>query len=182
VTSSPAKPHEDLEKLALVATPGPWRAQRTSKWHRSPGVIIYDAGRHHIATLSDYANAEPVPTNANARLIAAASPARVLSLIGEVRELRRLLEDLTPGGSEFHGDPQRCAECVRERLASVARVQAENRRLREALEEIVKGAPDEEPEWDDGSYNFGDVRDNAYDIARYHDAEIARRALAGESQ
>jgi hypothetical protein len=33
-------------------------------------------------------------------------------------ETQRLLEDLTPGGSEFAGDPKRCAQFVRERLAT----------------------------------------------------------------
>jgi hypothetical protein len=34
------------------------------------------------------------------------------------REVERLLEDLSPGGSEFVGDPKRCAQFVRERLAT----------------------------------------------------------------
>jgi hypothetical protein len=142
VTSSPAKPHSDLEAAAQIALfIDPWYSAEALRCVAKP----------------------------EAEYIAQASPARILSLIGEARELQRLLEDLTPGGSEFHDDPQRCAQYVRERLATVARVQAENRRLRAALQVMVdvfhpSSAPDDQ----------GHVEHKAY--------ENARRALAGESQ
>ena len=46
--------------------------------------------------------------------------------------LERLLA-LTPGGSEFAGDPMRCLEFVEDRMATVMRVAANNTALLEAL-------------------------------------------------
>ena len=49
---------------------------------------------------------------------------------------KRLLEDLTPGGSEFHDSPERCAEFVRNRMAGVieqVRRRMEAERERDAL-------------------------------------------------
>jgi hypothetical protein len=117
VTSSPVEPHSDLEELARAATQGEWKFIATDgKWRIEAPRVCVTADESLPLSLWD------------AEFIAASNPARILSLIGEVRELQRLLEDLTPGGSEFHDDPQRCAQYVRERLATVARVQAENRK------------------------------------------------------
>jgi hypothetical protein len=147
VTSSPAKPHSDLEAAARAATQGEWQFIATDgKWRIEAPRVCVTADESLPLSLWD------------AEFIAHANPARILSLIGEVRELQRLLEELTPGGSEFHDDPRRCAEHVRERLATVSRVQAENRRLREALEQIRST------------------------MGRKSIYEIARRALAGETQ
>jgi hypothetical protein len=65
-------------------------------------------------------------------------------------ETQRLLEDLTPGGSEFAGDPKRCAQFVRERLATniefvkaarlAERERDEARREVERLREITEAA------------------------------------------
>jgi hypothetical protein len=41
--------------------------------------------------------------------------AEVAALTAERDEARRLLEGLTPGGSEFYANPQRCAEWARQR-------------------------------------------------------------------
>ncbi len=74
----------------------------------------------------------------------------------------RLLEILTPGGSEFHENPQRCAAWVQERLDSAQRLtvrayternemRQENARLRErvaALEGAVKSFARAKAEWD----------------------------------
>ena len=38
------------------------------------------------------------------------------------RAAERLLEGLTPGGSEFHGSPMQCAEWVADRLASLSKL------------------------------------------------------------
>ncbi len=35
-------------------------------------------------------------------------------------ELMRLLESLTPGGSEFHNEPENCVERIRDHVRSVA--------------------------------------------------------------
>jgi chromosome segregation ATPase len=51
----------------------------------------------------------------------------------KIEELQSLLESLTPGGSEFSGDPERCAAWVRQRLASAGQLAAERNRLRADL-------------------------------------------------
>jgi hypothetical protein len=63
----------------------------------------------------------------------------------EARELRitsaklmRLLLDLTPGGSEFAGDPEACAAWLRARLASTGKLAAERNKLREQAEQMAK--------------------------------------------
>ena len=55
--------------------------------------------------------------------------------------LGRLLEDLTPGGSEFHQNPQFCADFVRKRLASQAPA-AIKQRIKPLEETIQKGTED----------------------------------------
>lgn len=49
-------------------------------------------------------------------------------------ELMRILESLTPGGSEFHNSPDMCAEWIRGRLATTGKIAAERNRLRGELE------------------------------------------------
>lgn len=51
--------------------------------------------------------------------------------------LRERLLALTPGGSEFVGDPMRCLEFVEDRMATFMKVAAANAALREALQQIV---------------------------------------------
>lgn len=67
-----------------------------------------------------------------------------------VVDLEKQLESLTPGGSEFHSDPERCIQWVKDRLATVSKqvkkrkeAEAENAKLRatiaamqDALEEV----------------------------------------------
>jgi hypothetical protein len=75
---------------------------------------------------------------------------RANELVKRVQDLERLLESLTPGGSEFAGDPQSCARWVRDRLASVGKLAAERNRyqgqaaaLANALQAIYDGINDE---------------------------------------
>lgn len=49
-------------------------------------------------------------------------------------DLMRILESLTPGGSEFHNSPKNCAEWVRGRLGTLSKVAGERNRLRAELE------------------------------------------------
>lgn len=56
--------------------------------------------------------------------------------VKRAEQVERLLEDLTPGGSEFHGSPERCAEFVRNRLAGVI----EQVKLRQAAEAKLETA------------------------------------------
>lgn len=68
------------------------------------------------------------------------------SLHAENEKVKRLLHDLTPGGSEFYNDPEYCAKWIRESREenhySLARqikeAKAENERLREVNKELVK--------------------------------------------
>ena len=53
----------------------------------------------------------------------------------EMERLTRLLEGLTPGGSEFHDDPDRCAEFARDMMDGAAK-QALLRKAAEA--EVVR--------------------------------------------
>jgi hypothetical protein len=83
VTSSPAKPHGDLEAVI--------RAVPAKGWYCPDGENVYtfpEEGAHGYQ--------EPIwigsLTSEAAEYLAAANPARVLSLIGEVRELRDHLE------------------------------------------------------------------------------------------
>jgi hypothetical protein len=103
VTSSPAKPHDDLEELARAATPGAWEVANGIDVFTTTGAVN-GAGQRAadndgwqvcatnigITFLKDGSEAELSfdEQRSNARLIAAANPARILSLIGEVRELR----------------------------------------------------------------------------------------------
>lgn len=48
--------------------------------------------------------------------------------------LERALEDMTPGGSEFHNAPGRCIEWVKARLATVTSLARERNELRNELE------------------------------------------------
>lgn len=49
-------------------------------------------------------------------------------------DLMRILESLTPGGSEFHNNPKACEEWVRGRLGTLSKVAGERNRLRAELE------------------------------------------------
>lgn len=69
-----------------------------------------------------------------------ASLARAEAAEASRTELMRLLESLTPGGSEFHNDPKTCAEWIQSRgdfakqqIIKRREAEAENARLREVL-------------------------------------------------
>jgi hypothetical protein len=97
VTSSPAKPHGDLEELARDATPGPWHnsADDFSLRRKYPTVYATGDELRYIATCANFVNRIPTDNSANAAFIAAAHPARILSLVGEVRSLKGALGRLT---------------------------------------------------------------------------------------
>lgn len=99
----------------------------------------------------------------------------------EVDRLLRMLESLTPGGSEYHNDPERCVEYMRARLKGAVQqalrrkaAEAECDALREALRWLLhlhhgisKGGVDQET---GARYPVTD--------AEWHDAlEAARAAL-----
>ena len=49
----------------------------------------------------------------------------------------RLLLDLTPGGSEFHGSPERCAQWAQDRISFTGELAAERNRLRTAADALA---------------------------------------------
>ena len=71
--------------------------------------------------------------------------ARAEAAEAERNKLMRMLERLTPGGSEFHDDPERCVEWIQSSIHLSAkhiierkRAEAEAEGLREALERILE--------------------------------------------
>lgn len=58
------------------------------------------------------------------------------ALVARVANLEQMLEDLTPGGSEFHGNPQRCRDFVKRSMATVIKTMLENKKLVERVAEL----------------------------------------------
>jgi len=52
-------------------------------------------------------------------------------------KLERLLLDLTPGGSEFYGSPERCAQWAKDRMTMTGKLAAERNRLRIAADALA---------------------------------------------
>jgi len=73
---------------------------------------------------------------ATVRELADMAQAALAAMTTRAERAERLLEDLTPGGSEFHGSPARCAEFVRNRMAGVI----EQVKLRQAAEAKLETA------------------------------------------
>jgi hypothetical protein len=83
----------------------------------------------------------------------------------------RLLLNLTPGGSEYHGSPERCAEWIRDRLSSTGKLAAERNRLRTAADALAEAGEKAE--------NALEIFANATEVRYFTDSEIgaARAAL-----
>lgn len=64
----------------------------------------------------------------------------------EIVLLHGLLESLTPGGSEFHQSPERCAEFAKDRMAGVIK-QVKKRKAAEAEVVRLRDALATVPEW-----------------------------------
>ena len=60
-----------------------------------------------------------------------------LSLVADRSRFRSAILSLTPGGSEFHDSPERCAEWARERMASAAKLAKERNELRAEVERLT---------------------------------------------
>ena len=65
------------------------------------------------------------------------TPERIAALEEENRQLKEYLESLTPRGSEFHNDPERCVAWVRERLSGVVE-QVKKRKVAETEVERLR--------------------------------------------
>lgn len=57
--------------------------------------------------------------------------------LAQANEAAKLLEGLTPGGSEFVNNPERCAEFIHARLDSAGALAAERNQLREELARVT---------------------------------------------
>lgn len=76
---------------------------------------------------------------------------QIAALEQERDRVVRLLEDLTPGGSEFVNNPDRAAAFVRDRMATSGSLAAERNRLRTLLEEMAAALI-----WASGSPSFAE--------------------------
>jgi DNA repair exonuclease SbcCD ATPase subunit len=89
---------------------------------------------------------------------------RANELVKRVQDLERLLESLTPGGSEFASDPQSCARWARDRLASVGKLAAERNRYQgqaAALAEALQTVYDDITAKNFSRTTFGEYREGA---------------------
>lgn len=93
--------------------------------------------------------------------------AEVERLTGERDNLRRSLESLTPGGSEFYDSPNNCIEWVQRRLESVM--------------QQVKARKAAEAEVDAQATDLAYLRRYVHALERYV-PEAARRVAAGEAR
>jgi hypothetical protein len=57
-------------------------------------------------------------------------------------KLQRSLEKLTPQGSEFHNDPERCIEYIKDRLDTTIDFAKQNKRLEAENERLLKAITD----------------------------------------
>jgi hypothetical protein len=56
--------------------------------------------------------------------------------IAELERVNKMLCNLTPSGSEYYNDPDRCIECIKDRIATADRLAiAQARKNKEAIAE-----------------------------------------------
>jgi len=131
---SPAPISREVEGF----TQGEWKAygrdvKTPKEYMTTEGKIaqgfIHIANTNHLMDLKE--------AEANAALIASAP-----TLYRENQQLKRLLHDLTPGGSEFYNDPEYCAKWVKEEregfkkfaVNKIDEVQTINQQLKKDIE------------------------------------------------
>lgn len=66
------------------------------------------------------------------------SPEEVAPLRAEIAKLKRLFLDLTPGGSEFYANPERCAQWARDRMQFNVTMAMRHNQYRDTLAAIVR--------------------------------------------
>lgn len=64
----------------------------------------------------------------------------------------RLLLDLTPGGSEFHGSPERCAQWAQDRISFTGKLAAQRNQLRTAADALAAAMKELLEVYDDNEY------------------------------
>jgi len=137
--------------LAQAATPGEWYAERVQ--FKDTDAMCIENKDWRVATLYP-----PLENRAaDAAFIAAARTAvpqlladvdaltqerdalaasvqgwtdTALELLADRSRFRSAIVSLTPGGSEFYDNPERCAEWVQERLSTTGKIAAERNELR----------------------------------------------------
>jgi tetratricopeptide (TPR) repeat protein len=96
----------------------------------------------------------------------------IATLEAAKQQAERLLEDLTPGGSEFHGEPQACYDFIKQTMQTKmmgmiahaqARQQAEDR-LAEAVRLLEKAKND--VNWCAGENAYGNIQNALADLSQ----------------
>jgi Protein of unknwon function (DUF3310) len=59
-------------------------------------------------------------------------------IVGEFERVNRELSYLTPGGSEYYNDPDRCIECIKDRIAVAERMAKKLARERKEVSNMVE--------------------------------------------
>jgi hypothetical protein len=144
---STAEQRQEWARLAEAATPGEWEIRN----HGSAGSAIVTGEYERVFTVARTFEHENAAFIAASRTAVPALLADVDRLTAERDAAYRLLEGLTPGGSEFYDSPQNCAEWAMDRMRNVM--------------EQVKARKAAETERDELAGQLAKVRD---DIARAH--------------
>jgi hypothetical protein len=114
-TMSTAEQRQEWARLAEAATPGEWEIRN----HGSAGSAIVTGEYERVFTVARMFEHENAAFIAASRTAVPALLADVDRLTAERDAAYRLLEGLTPGGSEFYDSPQNCAEWAMDRMRNV---------------------------------------------------------------
>jgi hypothetical protein len=114
-TMSTAEQRQEWARLAEAATPGEWEIRN----HGSAGSAIVTGEYERVFTVARTFEHENAAFIAASRTAVPALLADVDRLTAERDAAYRLLEGLTPGGSEFYDSPQNCAEWAMDRMRNV---------------------------------------------------------------
>jgi hypothetical protein len=88
--------------------------------------VLYDLNRDDVSILSS--------TDKNNRWINDYAAAQIIKYqASRIAALESQLESLTPGGSEFHNNAQRCIEWTKDRLSTTGKIAAERNMLESQL-------------------------------------------------
>lgn len=124
---------QQWRELADAATPGEWMLGYTCGW--ADGAPYTNVNVETIdATIAGLGEQDECTADAAfivaARAAVPALLADVDALTAERDVLRRLLESLTPGGSEFYDNPEACAMWARNRVGITSKIAVERNELR----------------------------------------------------
>jgi hypothetical protein len=131
---STAEQRQEWARLAEAATPGEWEIRN----HGSAGSAIVTGEYERVFTVARTFEHENAAFIAASRTAVPALLADVDRLTAERDAAYRLLEGLTPGGSEFYDSPQNCAEWAMDRMRNVME-QVKARKAAEAERDELAG-------------------------------------------